>query len=166
MAQGSHTVFHATAGYLRDKDVDIAGGTWKAALLTNPITSLLNSETNPALGSTNATEVTQGGGYTTKGIALTMANTDTGGVVTLKLNTSTHPSGKITWTSSASGDPDDIKSMIVYDDAATSPTDAAVIFFDMTADGGTTAISLLAGDVSFTFGSGGVAGAILTVTVT
>lgn len=160
MAQGAAEVFEAFAGYLRDKDVDIAGGTWKCALLTDPITSLLDSETNPALGSTNCTEVS-GGSYAA--IALTMDNTDAGGVVTLKLNTTTHAAGKITFPQDASG-PTDIKSAIVYDDAATSPVDAAIVFIDMTADGGTTPISLIADDVSITFAHGGVTGAITTVT--
>lgn len=164
MAQGDITVFDALAGYLRDKDIDFASVTWAAVLLTDPITALLRTETNPALGSTNMNEVTPGGGYSANGIALTMDNTDTGGVVTLKLNTTTHVSGKITWVASASS-PTDIKTLGIVDLAATTPADAAVCAYDMTADGGTTAISLVAGDISFTFGTGGVAGAIFTITV-
>ena len=165
MAQGTPLLFDAAVGYVVAKTVDIGGGTWKAALLSVGVDVILVGEATPKLGSGNLTEVTAGGGYTAGGIALTLDNSDSGGTYTMKLNTTTHASGKITWTSSASGDPTNIKSLLIYDDAATSPTDAAVIFFDMTADGGTTPISLLAGDVSFTFGSGGVAGAILTITV-
>ena len=163
MAQGTTEAFEALAGYLRDKDVDIAGGTWKCALLSDPITALLDSETTPALGSTNCNEVTAGGGYTAKGIALTLDNTDAGGVVTMKLNTTTHADGKITWTAAA-GSPTDIKSALIYDDAATTPADAAAWFADLTADGGTTPISLVAGNVSITFGSGGNPGEILQMT--
>ena len=163
MTQGTAEAFEAFSGYLRDKDVDIAGGTWKVALLTDPITALVDSETNPALGSTNCTEVSAGGGYTAKGIALTLDNSDSGGVVTMKLNTTTHTGGKITWTAAA-GSPVNIKSAIVYDDAATSPTDAAVWFADLTVDGGTTAISLVGADVEITFGSGAAAGDIMTIT--
>lgn len=162
MAQGDAEVFEALAGYLRDKDINIAGANWKCALLTNSVATLLDSETNPALGSTNCTEVSNGGGYT-DGIALTMDNTDTGGVVTLKLNTTSHPTGKITWSGGAGG-PTNIKSAIIYDDAATTPVDAAVCFIDVTTDGGTTAVSLVADDVSITFANGAVTGAILTVT--
>ena len=160
MAQGTAEVFEATAGYYRDKDVDFASVSWKCALLTNPVTSLLDSETNPALGSPNCTEVTGGGGYTAKGIALPMSNTDTGGVATLKTSVT---DGKITWTKAA-GSPTDIKSAIVYDDAATTPDDKAVWFVDMTSDNGVTPVSLVADDVFITFGSGGVVGAILTMT--
>ena len=163
MAAGDAEVFEAFAGYLRDKDVDIAGGTWKVALVTEPITTLVDSQAAPALAGTNVTEVTAGGGYTAKGIALTMANTDTGGVVTLKLNTGTHTDGKITWTAQA-GSPTDIKTAVVFDDAATSPVDACIAFIDMTPDGGTSPISLVAGDVTITFNHGSVTGAITTIT--
>lgn len=164
MAQGSIVVFDALAGYLRDKDIDLAGGTWAAVLLTDPITALLAGETNPALGSTNMNEVVAGGGYSANGIALTLDNGDSGGVVTMRLNTTTHTDGKITWTAAA-GSPTNIKSMGIVDLAGTTPADAAVCYFDMTADGGTTAISLVAGNITFTFGTGGAAGDILTITV-
>ena len=162
MAQGATEVFEALAGYLRDKDIDLASGTWKCALLSDPITALVDSETAPALGSTNCNEVSAGGGYSAGGIALTMANTDTGGVVALKLNTGTHADGKISWTSGASS-PTNIKSALVFDDAATTPVDAAAVFIDMTVDGGVTPISLVLANISITFGSGGNAGEIFKI---
>ncbi len=161
MAKGSLLVFDATPGYLRDKDIDLAGGTWKCALISNSIASLLVSETNPALGSTNITQVSNGGGYS-DGIALTLDNSDSGGVVTMKLNTSTHTDGKISWTKAASS-PEDIKTAVVYDDAATTPANAAVCYIDLTEDGGTTAVSLVAVDLDITFGSDTTAGNILTI---
>jgi hypothetical protein len=162
MAKGDLLVFDATPGYLRDKDVDIAGGAWKCALISDSVTSLLVSETNPALGSTNINEVTAGGGYTAGGIALTLDNSDSGGVVTMKLNTTTHASGKISWTKTA-GSPTNIKTAAIYDDNATTPANAAICYIDLTEDGGATAIDLSARDIEVTFGTGGSAGDILKI---
>ncbi len=161
MARGSLLVFDATPGYLRDKDIDIAGGTWKCALISNSVASLLVSETDPAIGSTNITQVTNGGGYS-NGIALTLDNSDSGGTVTMKLNTTTHTDGKISWTSSV-GSPTNIKTAVVYDDAATTPTDAAICYIDMTEDGGTTAVDLASVDIDITFGTDATDGDILTI---
>ncbi len=161
MARGSLLVFDATPGYLRDKDIDIAGGSWKCALISNSVASLLVSETNPAIGSTNITQVTNGGGYT-DGIALTLDNSDSGGTVTMKLNTTTHSGGKISWTKAASS-PTNIKTAVVYDDSASTPGDAAICYIDMTEDGGTTAVDLASVDIDITFGTDTVAGNILTI---
>jgi len=161
MARGSLLVFDATPGYLRDKDIDIAGGTWKCALISNSVASLLVSETNPALASTNITQVTNGGGYT-DGIALTLDNSDSDGTVTMKLNTTTHTDGKISWTKAA-GSPTNIKTAVVYDDAATTPANAAICYIDMTEDGGTTAVNLVSVDIDITFGTDATAGDILTI---
>ena len=161
MARGSLLVFDATPGYLRDKAIDIAGGTWKCALISNSVASLLVSETNPALASTNIAQVTNGGGYT-DGIALTLDNSDSGGTVTMKLNTSTHTGGKISWTKAVDS-PTNIKTAIVYDDAASSPENAAICYIDMTEDGGTTAVNLDSVDIDITFGTDATAGDILTI---
>ncbi len=162
MAKGSLLVFDATSGYLRDKDVDIEGSSWKCALISNSIASLLVSETNPALGSTNITQVSNGGGYTTGGIALTLDNSDSGGTVTMKLNTSTHTDGKISWSKAASS-PTNIKTAVVYDDSAGTPIDAAICYIDMTEDGGTTAVNLVSVDIDITFGTDATDGDILTI---
>jgi hypothetical protein len=162
MAKGTLLVFDATPGYLRDKDVDIASGSWKCALISDPVTSLLVSETGPALGSTNINEVTAGGAYTAGGQALTLNNSDSGGVVTMKLNTTTHTGGKISWARTA-GSPTNIKSAVIYDDNATTPVNAAICYIDLTEDGGTTAIDLSARDIEITFGTGGSAGDILNI---
>jgi len=163
MAQGAAALFDALPGYLRANSVSIpavAGGNWKVALCSDPITALLVSELSPALNiSTNINEVS-GSGYTAKGIALTLLNTDTGGKVTFKLDTGTHTGGKITWSKTAGG-PTNIKSAVVFDEDST--TDLAVCFVDMTADSGTTPASMVAADVSITFTDGGVAGAVFTV---
>lgn len=164
MSQGSIVVFDAWNDYLRDGDIDLEGGTWAAVLLSDPITALLRNETNPALGSTNMNEVAAAGGYSANGIALTLDNAIVAGVLTMKLNTTTHSGGAISWTAQA-GSPTNIKTLGIVDLAATSPIDAAVCFFDMTADGGTTPISLVAGNIGFTFGTGGTPGDILTSTV-
>ncbi len=164
MAQGDLIVFNAFLDYLRDKDVDLEGGTWAAVLLTEPVTTLLVTQAAPALAGTNLTEVAAGGGYSANGIALTLNNALVGAVFTMKLDTGApHPGGKITWTAAA-GSPTNIKTLAVVDLAATSPVDAAVCYADMTADGGVTPVSLVAGNVAYTFGTDGTAGDILTVT--
>lgn len=152
MAQGTFLLFNAINNYRDTGVVDLLGGTWRVILCSDPVTSLLVSETNPAKGSTNINEVTNGGGYSTGGILITTDNTDTGGVFTFKLNTTTHPSGVLAWTLGA-GSPTNIKSAVLYDDAATSPVDAAVGFWDMTEDGGTTALSLVARDINLNVGA-------------
>ena len=166
MAQGDLIVFNAFLDYLRDKDVDLEGGTWAAVLLSDPITALLATETDPALNvSTNVNEVSAAGGYSANGIALTLDNALVGSVFTMKLNTTTHSGGTITWTAQA-GSPTNIKTLAVVDLAATSPVDAAVAYADMTADGGVTPVSLVAGNIAYTFGTDGTPGDILTVTRT
>ena len=164
MAQGAANVFHAFGGYLRDKVISMpsgAGINWKCALISDPISALLVSENTPELDmSANINEVPAGGGYVAKGIPLTLANTDVGGLITMKLNTTTHPGGKITWTKGV-GSPTNIKTAVIFDED--SVTDKCICFIDMTTDGVTPA-SLVAADVSITFTNDAVAGGILTIT--
>lgn len=160
MAQGTFLLFNKFEDYKRDQVVGLEGGSWKVALCSDPVTSLLVSETNPALGSTNINEVSAGGGYTSGGIALTLASTDTAGLYTFALDTGTHSGGTLAW-SSAAGSPTNIKSAVLYDDAATSPANAAAGYWDMTTDGGTTPLDLTAVDINLNAGAnGGNAGEI------
>ena len=164
MAQGTGKVFDALVNYSRENLVDYESAGWAMILCSDPITALLVGETNPARGSTNITEVSAGGGYSTGGIALTLDNTETGGVLTMKLNTSTHSSGILAWSKAASS-PTDIKTAVLIDKNSISPgpTDAAVKFWDLPEDGGTTPHSLVAVDINLTCGLGGVVGELLTI---
>ncbi len=147
MAQGTFKLFNKFQNYVRGGIVDINGGAWRIILCSDSIADLTVTEVNPARGSTNITDFSTGGGYTTKGIALTTANTDVTSTFTFGVDTGTHADGIIAWSKAASS-PTDIKSAVLYDDNATSPVDAAIGFWDMTEDGGTTALSLVAVDVN------------------
>ena len=101
-------------------------------------------------GTTNEStnEVSAGGGYTTGGVTLgSVTWTQSGGTATLD---AADPS----WTSSGSGDPTNIKSGIMYSNTATNKD--CINWMDMTADGGTTAISLLSGDINVTLNASGI----------
>ncbi len=162
MARGTGAIFNQAISYIRDGDVDMDAGTWRMILCEESIVSLTIAETNPALGSTNITEVANGGGYATGGIALTLDNSESGGVLTVKLNTTTHTGGVLAW-SKAGSSPTNIKSAVLYDDAATTPANAAVAFWDVTEDGGTTAVSLQAVDIDLITGDGATAGDLFTM---
>ncbi len=144
MARGDFTKFHAAPGYIALQTVDIVGGSWKIALLNVGVGVILNSEATPKLGTGNLVECAAGGGYSAGGIALTLANTNTGGVYTMALNTGTHPSSLLTWTKAASS-PIDIKAACLY--LATGGALESLGVWDMTQDGGTTPASLIADDV-------------------
>lgn len=163
MAKGTQKVFHAFIGYIENQQI-LFSHQWAVALLTNPVTSLLPTETNPALGSTNCTEVSAGGNYPAGGINLTLNNSLTGGVRTMKLNTSIHAGGKITIAADPAG-PTNAKTALVYDKDATSPVDAAAAYIDLTEDNGVTAVDNTAVQIEITFGTGGVLGDILKVSV-
>ena len=130
-------------------------------LCSDPITALLVGETTPKRDAGNINEVAATGGYTPDGgIALTLDITETGGLYTFKVNTTTHTDGKISWTKQA-GSPANIKSAVLYDDAATN--DECVAFWDMTTNGGITPVSLVAVSIDLKLGdAGGNAGEMFT----
>lgn len=164
MAKGTQKIFNAFLGYYRGP-VDIDSDQMAVALLSNAITALLPTETNPALGSTNCTEVSAGGNYPSGGINLTMDNTETGGVHTMKLNTGIHTGGVITIAQNAAG-PNNVKTALIYDKDAVSPADAAIAYIDLTEDDGVTAVDNSAVDIEIAIGvAGGEAGTILKVQV-
>ena len=160
MAQGTLTLFNEYAESIADGRIDLDTDTFKAAIVTLQVggtPSIAATDAVPcwgAGGSTNlsSSEVTPGGGYSAGGVALTSVTwAQTTGV-------GKFDAADFGWTSSASGDPATCKTLVIYDDTATNKD--AVGFMDLTADG-TTAISLLAGDISITVNASG----IFTVTV-
>ena len=161
MAQGTAKIFLETSNYIRDKTVDIDGGSWKIMLCSDPISALLVGETTPKRDVGNINEVAATGGYTPDGgIALTLDVSEAAGLFTFKVNTTTHPSGIISWTKAASS-PIDIKSAVLYDDAAAN--DECIAFWDMTTNGGTTPLSLVAVSIDLKLGAaGGNAGEMFT----
>lgn len=164
MAKGTLKVFHAVNDYIEDQDIQWDVDQFAMAILSDSIVDLLPTETNPALGSTNCNEVSAGGNYAAGGVNLTLDNTDSGGVRTIKLNTTTHPSGLVTVLNDPAN-PTNAKTALVYDKDATTPTDAAVAYVDLTEDGGTTAVDMTGVDLEVTFGTGGNPGEILKFTV-
>ena len=152
MAQGTFKLFHMYQNYVRGGIVSINGVSWRIILCSNGVNDLTVSEVDPARATTNITEVANGGGYTTGGVAITTANTSATSTFTFGVDTTTHTNGIIAWTKAA-GSPTNIKSAVLIDDAATSPVDAAIGFWDMTEDAGTTAISLVAIDINLVLDS-------------
>ena len=158
MAQGTLALFNEFAKSIGDGRIDLDTDSFAVGLTTLQVGGTPTiAETDPiphwnGTGTTNiqASEVAAGGGYSAGGITLAAP------VWSLTSNVATfdHNAGEasITWTSSASGDPATIKSAVIY---KTTGNKDCIGFIDMTADG-TTAISLLAGDVTITWNASGI----------
>lgn len=136
MAQGTLLTFQEFKKSIGDGTHDLDTNVfWMALITTIPTVS----DASPALG--DYTEVS-GTNYSAGGIQLTTTWTEAGGVSDFK-----HTAGTITWTQHASG-PNNIKAGLIYD-ATSAVTDAAIAFVDFTSDG-STAISLVDGDITWT----------------
>ena len=155
MAQGTITLFNEYSESMSDGRIDLDTNAFYAALTTLQVGGTPTIAATDAVpcwgagGTTNlaSSEVAAGGGYSAGGIALTSVTwAKTAGVCKFD-------AADIRWTSSASGDPATIKSLILYDN--TTANKDAIGFMDLTADG-TTAISLLAGDISITWPAAGI----------
>ena len=155
MAQGTLALFDEFAESIGDGRIDLDTSTFKVAFVTLQVggtPSIAKTDAVPCWGAGGTTnlstsEVSAGGGYTAGGDALASVTWgQTAGVATFD-------AADYVWTSSASGDPATIKTAVIYSDTAANKD--CVGFVDMTADG-TTAISLLAGDVTITWGAGGI----------
>lgn len=160
MAQGDVKVFDDLISYLEDGDISF-GDSWAYALVSDTFASISKSASSPALGS--FTECSAGGNYPSGGVNLTLANTLTGGVRTMKLDTGVHSGGVISISQNASN-PTDARCAIIYSKTASTPTGAAVWVTDLTEDG-TTPADLSGIDLEDTLGSGGNPGDILKLTV-
>ncbi|HFD86861.1 MAG TPA: hypothetical protein ENJ35_04200 [Gammaproteobacteria bacterium] len=154
MAQGTFTLFEEFALSIANGYHDLDGDTFSVILVSD---SIVGMETTATPDRSDFTEVTAGGGYSTGGITLTTPLwTESGGVATFD-HAVAQPS--ITWTAAA-GSPTNIKTALLVNDGAGAIYDC-LGFIDMTADGGSTAISLVAGNITITWGASG----IFTVTV-
>jgi hypothetical protein len=153
MAQGTMKLFEefAKSGMsFHDFDRVAAGTDTLSVIFITEATGTIETTATP--DRSDFTETSNGGGYTTGGIEIAAPTwTETGGVGTLD-----HNAGEafITWTSQA-GSPTDIKTALLVNDAVAATYDCIAIL-DMTADGGTTAISLVAGDITITWGGSGI----------
>lgn len=144
MAQGTLTTFEEFRKYLADGSHDLDNDTFKCMLITNTTVPTAATATPD---SADFTEVS-GGGYTAGGVTLTVTWTEAGGTATF--DSSVNPS----WTQNGTG-PTNIYYAIIYNSTHAGTNDA-VAFIDMTTDGGTTPISLQAGDINITFNASGI----------
>ena len=146
MAQGDLSLFNEASLELLSSTHNLASGgdTVKVALITTLPTV---SQTTPTLA--DFTEVT-GTGYTTGGedIGTNQSVTVVSGA-TYKYDSTTNPS----WSQNGAG-PTDIVGALIYN--STDVSDKAIGFVDMTTDGGTTPVSLQAGNVSITWNASGI----------
>jgi len=95
------------------------------------------------------TEVTAGGGYSTGGVTLT-------GVTWLEAaGVATFDSSLDVVFTAAAGSPTNIVAALIVDDTHAGSNDA-IAFIDMTVDGGSTPISLVAGNITITFNASGL----------
>ena len=144
MAQGDLVLFEEFSKYIGDGSHDLDNDTFKCALITNAVVPTAATAT-PDFA--DFTEVS-GGGYTAGGETLTITWTEAGGTATF--DSTVNPS----WTQNGTG-PTNIYYAIIYNTTHAGTNDA-VAFIDMTTDGGTTPISLQAGDISITFNASGI----------
>jgi len=158
MAQGTFVLFDEFAESIGDGRIDLDTDSFAVGLTTLQVggtPTIAKTDAIPHWGGTGTTniatsEVSAGGGYSAGGITLAAPTwVQTSGVGKFDHNAG---EASITWTSAASGDPATIKSAVLY---KTTGNKDCIGFIDMTADG-TTAISLLAGDVTITWGAGGL----------
>jgi len=153
MAQGTFTLFQEFALSLANGYHDLDGDTFSVILVSDAITGMGITATPDR---DDFSEVGPSGGYSTGGIALTTPSwTEADGVATFD---DSGASG-VTWTAAA-GSPTNIKTGLLVNDEVTATYDC-IGFIDMTADAGGTAISLVAGSITITWGAGG----IFTVTI-
>lgn len=155
MAQGTLALFDEFAESIGDGRIDLDTDTFMIAFVTLQVggtPTIAQDDPIPcwgAGGSTNLNtdEVAAGGGYTAEGETLAGVTwAQTAGVSKFDAN-------DVVWTSAASGDPATIKTAVIYSDTAANKD--CIGFIDMTEDG-TTAISLLTGDITVAFNAGGI----------
>ncbi len=141
MAQGDLTLFEEFTLEYGQKIHDFTNDTFKFALVSDA--SVAASLATPRLA--DFTQVS-GTNYTAGGETLTIVHSEAAGVTTV--DSTANPS----WTQHASG-PTGITFGVIYN--STDASDRAIAFVDMRASG-PTAISLVDGDISFTFHASGI----------
>lgn len=151
MAQGTLVVFSDFMTAFLEGNMNLETAAVKVALVSDSQATWTKATADPRWGAGGATnlstnEVT-GTNYTAGGNAAANPSViEAGDVVTYDAD------DPATWLQHASG-PTNIKTAVIYIDDA---NDYAVGFVDMTADGGTTAISLADGDITLSFGASGI----------
>jgi len=145
MAQGDLVLFNELSKQLLEGEHDLnATDTVKVALIDNS-TVPTASTTTPTLA--DFTEVT-GTNYTSGGATISSPV-----VANVSGSTYRFDGDNVSWTQNAGG-PTDIYYGVIYND--TNGSDMAIGFVDMTTDGGTTPISLAAGNISINWNASGI----------
>ena len=140
MAQGAFVLFEEFSLQISGT-IKLSTDGFKVALIDDTLVAIA-SQATPELG--DYTQVAGGNGYTTDGESLAAKSwAEVGGVATFD-DTGT-PS--VSWTKNGSG-PTNIFQALVYSVTATNKD--CIGYIDMTSDGGTTPISLQAGDITIT----------------
>lgn len=139
MAQGTFTLFEEFRKTIGDGTHDLDADALKVMLIDDTLVAAAG-DTTP--DSSDYTEVT-GTNYTAGGEAIAHTWVEAAGTATLAITPAT-----TAWTQDGAG-PDDIYQAIIYN--TTAGAIDAIGFMDMTADAGTTAISLQAGDITITW---------------
>jgi hypothetical protein len=142
MAAGTLTVFN-------EAKQNIANGTLNLSSATDFYCMLITTLPTAADLTPDSSDYTEvsGAGYTAGGVQLNVTWNESAGTVTF--DSSVDPA----WTQNASG-PTNIVAALIY--SSTAAAEDALCFIDMTADGGTTPISLVDGDISITFAATGL----------
>ena len=143
MAQGDFLTFEEFRKTIAEGD-DLGGDTFAVILITT-----LPTVSDATPDRADYTEVSAGGGYSSGGIVLTGVTwAEAAGVATF--DSSMAPS----WTAAA-GSPTNIVAALIVNNTHAGTTDA-IGFIDMTTDGGSTPISLVAGNITITFNASGL----------
>lgn len=151
MAQGTLTIFSDFMTAVHEGNINLETAALKMAFVSDAVGTFAKTTADPRWGAGGTTDLSTnevtGTGYTAGGNAC--ANpvvSETGNVLTYDAD------DPATWTQNGAG-PTNIKTGILYIDDANK---YAVGFVDMTADGGTTAISQQAGDITYSHGASGI----------
>ena len=145
MAQGDLTLFNEFSGQLGMGEHDLnATDEISVALVTNAVVPTA-STTTPTFD--DFTEVS-GTNYTARGAEVTTPTFTQVSGSTYKFD-----GDNVSWTQNAGGPTDIYYGVIFNEDQA---ADMAIGFIDMTVDGGTTPISLAAGNISINWNASGV----------
>lgn len=141
MAQGDLAVFNEAKQNISGL-LDLSDGTDYSLILITTLPTVADLTPDSA----DYTECTVGGSYA-GAVALTSTWSESAGTVTFDA------ADPATWTAAA-GSPINIKAALIYSETAVG--EDALCFIDMTVDSGTTAISMVAGDVSISFNNSGL----------
>lgn len=142
MAQGSVSVFNEAKQNIANGLIDLSNASDFSCMLITTLPTVGQATPDSA----DFTEVS-GGGYTAGGVALTTTWNESAGTVTF--DSSVNPS----WSQNGTG-PTNIVAALIYSETAVG--EDALCFIDMTTDGGSTPLSLQAGDITLTFNASGV----------